>query len=126
MPLQSQPVEIMIDGLSQHVDEKVKPHGSLERADNAEFDKAGALNKRRGYRKIVLAGADINGITPPELYSAAVAFRDELLLLSDHVFAVVSPLDAVDETSVVRRGPLPRGAFRLRAIVGDGIGDSTR
>lgn len=126
MPLPSQNVEILIEGLAQHLDEKVRPHGKLDRADNVEFDKAGAANKRRGYRTISITGADINGVTAPELYSALAVFRDELLLLSDHVFACVSPIDEIDGTSFVLRGPLPRGAYRVRAVVGDGVGDESR
>lgn len=123
MPLPTQPVTIQITGLSQKTDEKARIHGTLERADNVEFEKAGTLNKRRGYRYLDTSNNDINGNAPPELFSAVAQFRDELVLLSDHLWSVVSPTRSVDGSSVVLRGPLPRGGYRVRAVIGDGVGE---
>jgi hypothetical protein len=123
MPLPSQPIEIFIEGLSQHVDEKARPQGKLDRADNVAFDKAGQLNKRRGYRAISLLAGDIHDNPAPELFTVVAQFRDELVLLSDSLWSVVSPIGEVDATSVVLRGPLPRGGYRVRAVIGDGVGE---
>lgn len=123
MPLPSQPIEIFIEGLSQHVTEKARPQGKLDRADNIGFDKAGHLNKRRGYRCIDLTNGDIHDNPAPELFTVVAQFRDELVMLSDSLWSVVSPTRNVDATSVVLRGPLPRGGYRVRNIVGDGLGD---
>lgn len=123
MPLPTQNVTIQIVGLSQKTDEKARVHGTLEVADNVEFEKAGTLNKRRGYRYIDTSLNDINSVPPPELFSAVAQFRDELVMLSDGLWSVLSPTAEVEGTSVVLRGPLPRGGYRVRAVIGDGVGD---
>jgi hypothetical protein len=123
MPLPDQPVTINVAGLSQKVDPKARVHGTLEVADNVEFEKAGTLNKRRGYRYLNVLAGDIHDNPSPTLFSAVAQFRDELVLLSDDLWSVVSPIREVDATSIVRRGPLPRGGYRIRAVVGDGVGE---
>ncbi len=114
-------VEVIIEGLSQGVAPEVRPHGRVDAADNAEFDKAGALNKRRGKRALVLPN-DIHGLAVAEVFSAVAIFDDELVLLSDDLYAVVDLGAGVDGTTVVRRGPSMRGAYRFRDVIGDGIG----
>jgi hypothetical protein len=47
----------------------------------------------------------------------------ELVMLSDGLWSVLSPTAEVEGTSVVLRGPLPRGGYRVRAVIGDGVGD---
>jgi hypothetical protein len=123
VPLPSQPVTINVAGLSQKVDAKARVQGTLEVADNVEFEKAGTLNKRRGYRYINIANGDIHDNASPSLFSAVAQYRDELVLLSDELWSVVSPIREVDATSIVRRGPLPRGGYRVRAVIGDGVGE---
>ena len=119
--LTTQNVEVLIEGLSQGVDDHVQPHGSLATADNVEFDKQGAANKRRGKRRVVLPN-DINGVAVAEVFSSVATYDDELVLFSDHLYALVDVGEGVDGTSVVRRGPTLRGAYRLRDVIGDGIG----
>lgn len=123
MPLPDQNVTIQIAGLSQKVDAKARTHGTLERADNVEFEKAGTLNKRRGYRYLDISGGDIHGNASAEMFSAVAQYRDELVMISDDLWSVVSPISAVDGTSIVRRGPMPRGGYRVRAVIGDGLGE---
>lgn len=123
MPLPDQLVTINVAGLSQKVDPKARVHGTMEVADNVEFEKAGTLNKRRGYRYLDISQGDIHGNASPMLFSAVAQFRDELVMLSDSLWSVVSPLRGVDATSIVLRGPLPRGGYRIRAVVGDGVGE---
>lgn len=123
MPLPDQPVVINVAGLSQKVDPKARVQGTLEVADNVEFEKAGTLNKRRGYRYIDTSSGDINDNASPTLFSAVAQYRDELVMLSDDLWSVVSPIREVDSTSIVRRGPLPRGGYRVRAVIGDGVGE---
>lgn len=117
-------VEVLVEGLSQGVDPAVKPHGRLDAADNVEFDRAGALNKRRGMRRVALPN-DIDGHAIAEVFSAVAIFDDELVLFSDDLYAVVSPRGGVDGTTVVRRGPVLRGAYVLRDVIADGIGVRT-
>jgi len=123
MPLPDQLITINVSGLSQKIDPKARPHGSLERADNVEFEKAGTLNKRRGYRVVDISAGDIHGTLPPELFSAVAQHRDELVMISDDLWSVVSPTSGVDGTSVVRRGPMPRGGYRVRAIIGADVSE---
>lgn len=122
--LQTSNVEVLIEGLTQGVAEDVQPHGALVVADNVEFDKMGAANKRRGKRRVVLPN-DINGVSIAEVFSAVATYDDELVLFSDHVYAIVDVGGGVDGTSVIRRGPALRGAYRLRDVIGDGIGVRT-
>lgn len=125
MPLQDTLVDVQIQGLSQKTDTKVRPQGTLEVADNVEFNKAGRLNKRRGYRAMDVSTADINSIQPPDLWTACAQYRNELLLISDELWSVVSPLRAVDGTAIILRGPMPRGGYTIRTVVSDAVGDET-
>lgn len=110
-------IEIKVEGLSQKFDEKSTPDAKLVRADNVEVDKAAQLNKRRGYRLIDVTATDINNDAPDQLYTKAAIRADELVLFSNHTFAVSSAVGDVISTYLVRRGPVIRGAYRLRTIV---------
>lgn len=110
-------VEILIEGLSQKIDEKSQPDTKLTRADNVEVDKVAQLNKRRGYRFIDVSGNDLGDIAVDSLFTKAAIRADEPVLFSDHTYAVSSPVGGVIGTSVVRRGPVLRGSYRLRVIV---------
>lgn len=122
MPLPTQNVEVLIQGLAQSVDPNVHPHGALVVADNVEFDKSGSLNKRRGYRRVSLVD-DINNTPIAEVFSAVAVFDDELVLFSDNIYSIVDARAGVDGTSAILRGPSQRGAYRLRTIVGVGIAE---
>lgn len=122
--LQKSKIEILVEGLSQKFDEKVQPDAKLTRADNVEVDKAAQLNKRRGYRFIEVSGNDVNGDANDSLFTKAAIRADELVLFSDHIYAVTSPTADVIGTALVRRGPVLRGSYRLRVIVA-GPGRST-
>jgi hypothetical protein len=123
MPLPDQLVTINIAGLSQKIDPKARQHGTLERADNVEFEKAGTINKRRGYRYVSTFGGDVNNNPAPQLFCAVAQHRDELLMVSDDLWSVLSPIRDVDGTGVILRGPMPRGGYRIRAIVGTGVSE---
>jgi hypothetical protein len=115
--LQKAKIEILVEGLSQKFDEKVQPDAKLSRADNVEVDKAAQLNKRRGYRFVDVSGNEIGGTANDSLFTKMAVRADELVLFSNHVYAVSDPYANTIGTSLVRRGPVLRGAYRLRVIV---------
>ena len=110
-------IEILVEGLSQKIDEKSTPDAKLTRADNVEVDKLARLNKRRGYRFVEVEGNDLNGNAIDTMFTKMAVRADELVLLSDHLYAAASPTAGVIGTSLVRRGPVLRGSYRLRVIV---------
>ena len=115
--LQKTTIEILVEGLSQKFDEKVRPDAKLERADNVEVNKAAKLNKRRGYRLVDVTGNDPNGLAVDSLFTKCAVRSDELVVFSDHVYSVLHPTATIGSTSVLRRGPVIRGSYRLRTII---------
>lgn len=123
MPLQTQTVEVALEGLDQKTDAlKVMP-GPLLRADNVEFDKYGRLNKRKGYQTVSTAGGTVTGQTLDSLFQAVLNFRGELVVLGvTKVWAIASPDNSitVSNRAWVERGPACRGAIRFAEVATSG------
>lgn len=127
MPLQTQTVEVALAGLDQKTDALAVIPGPLLRADNVEFDKNGALNKRRGYRTVSLSGGDVLGQTLDAMFQAVFTFRGELVVLGvTKLYTVASPTNSIGNSSRawVERGPVPRGHIRMLSVATSGDADS--
>jgi hypothetical protein len=80
MPIPSENVEIVLQGLDQKTATKLVAPGRLERALNVQFDKAGQLDKRTGYTALAALQAD--GVGLPNVMSRFVRDGDALVVLS--------------------------------------------
>lgn len=125
MPIQFEPVQIVLEGLDQKTDHKLRAPGKLASAINVEFDKVGALNKRRGYRRVTTS-VTAHGQTPEAVFTSVATYNGELVLIGqEYVYAIGSISAALDGGSLVRRGPVLRGSYRVRDIMQATIGDGT-
>lgn len=118
MAIQFQPTEIVLDGLDQKTSAPMRVPGKLSHAINVEYDKTGALNKRRGYQFIDL-GNTVNLFDDDAVFCAVTTFRGELVVFSyDHLCTLGSRDSAMRGTdSLVYRGPNNRVACSLRHVV---------
>lgn len=123
MPLDFQPVQIVLEGLDQKTDHKLRAPGKLASAINVEFDKVGSLNKRRGYRR-VSTSVTTHGQTPESIFTSVAVYQGELAVLGEeYVYALGAATAIVDGASLIRRGPVLRGCYRVRDIAQATIGD---
>jgi hypothetical protein len=118
MPLETEVVEILFEGLDQKTDGKVLKAGKLTRAVNVEFDKAGALNKRRGFLRYQFSGAGQIGALGETMETQAIrvaVYRDELLVFGVRwLWSVASKTSSLDGSrAAVKRGPLSPGNLRV-------------
>lgn len=129
MPLETQVVELLFEGLDQKFDGKVLPAGKLTRAENVEFDKRGVLNKRRGFRRYQFTGSQQIGALGISMDTQAVrlaTYKDELLIFGiGWLWAVVSKTASVDGKAAVRRGRLAPGNIRVWHIATAAEGTET-
>lgn len=114
MPLQFQAIEIALNGLDQKANRLTRTPGALDRAINVEFDKAGQLNKRRGYQRIDPANT-VNRFDTDEILTHVVSFGGELVVFTYDYVASLGSRDAAlrGEDALVYRGPCNRGACQL-------------
>lgn len=130
MALEFQSVEVVLRGLQQKADDKTRPPDMLTRAVNVEFDKDGALNKRRGYQHVDVANT-VNLFDDDEVMLHVATRKDELVVVTyDYVVGLGSRNSTMrGGDAFVYRGPNNRGHVRLghvstsrisRAIGGDG------
>jgi len=125
--MQFQVIEILF---TQGLDEKLDPRsvrmGRLTRADNVEFDKFGALNKRRGFISSEI-GTELFGATMDQYLMHLAKHEDELLILgADHLYSMVDPDNGTPGTrAVVERGPIPRGNIRRQDVATAHTGKDT-
>lgn len=118
MPLDFKPVEVVLKGLQQKTDSRMSVPGELERATNVEFDKMGAINKRRGYQLVDLADA-VNIYGDNDVAFCHVAnYKDELVVFGrSQVLAVGSKAGALNGgNTVTYRGPCHIGGVRLHHV----------
>jgi hypothetical protein len=122
MPLDFQPVQIVLEGLDQKTDSKMRAPGKLASAINVEFDKVGALNKRRGYRRVTTS-TTTHGQTPEAVFTAVATYNGELVVIGEEYLYAVGAIAAdIDGGSLIRRGPVLRGSYRVRDIAQASIG----
>jgi hypothetical protein len=116
MPLQTEVVEILFEGLEQKTDGRVLKAGKLTRAQNVEFDKGGVLNKRRGFRRYRFGAGQIGALgTTMETQAIRVAtHRDELLIFGvGWLWSLGSRDSELTTKAAVRRGRLSAGNLRV-------------
>jgi hypothetical protein len=120
MALETEVVEILFEGLDQKTDGKVLKAGKLTRAVNVEFDKAGALNKRRGFIRYQFSGADEIGALGTTMETQAIrvaTYRDELLIFGvGWLWSLASKTESLNGTAAVRRGRLSPGNLRVVTV----------
>lgn len=120
MPLDFQPVQVVLEGLDQKTDHKLRAPGKLASAINVEFDKVGALNKRRGYRRVTMVEVHNEGVE--SVFCNVATWQGELLVYgSEYLYAVASVTAALDATGAIAanlavRGPVLRGNGGVRHI----------
>lgn len=120
--LQWQKVEIAIRGLAEKEGALARAPGTLRRALNVEFDKAGELNKRRGYRRVGTS-VDLQGNTMERVFCGVMTYGTELLLYGhEFLYTVSSERGEVDGASCIRRGPVLRGNYTTQHIVSSSLG----
>jgi len=110
MPLPSENVEVVLRGLDQKTSAKLQAPGTLERARNVQFDKAGQLDKRTGY--LQLEATQLDGVVMPAVLSRVFADRDELVVASaTYAFALQDPSEGMQGATraLVRRGHISHG-----------------
>lgn len=118
MPLETEVIEVLFEGLDQKTDGKVIKAGKLTRAVNVEFDKAGALNKRRGFRRFTFSGASQMGALGETMETQAIrvaTYRDELLVFGVRwLWSIASKTSQLSGSrAAVKRGPLSPGNLRV-------------
>ncbi len=119
--LQTQNIDVEIQGLSQKGSDLASVPGTLDRAINVEFDTPPDLNKRRGYRRIATS-VDLQGNTVEAVFCAVATFGNELVVYgSEFLYAVVSDRGEVDGASIVRRGPVNRGNYTVSHVVSSSL-----
>ena len=110
MPIPSENAEIVLRGLDQKTSAKLQAPGTLERARNVAFDKAGQLDKRTGYAQ--LEATQVDGVVTPAVLSRLAVDRDELLVMSQSAaFAVLDAAEGMQglERAMVSRGVMSHG-----------------
>lgn len=116
-------VEVVLEGLDQKTDRKAKTPGKLREAINVEFDKANALNKRRGYVRVP-TGTDVTGAASEAVFLASATYRQELVLYgSEFMSSVVAVGADVSSAAIVRRGPSLPGSYRVHQVFASSIGE---
>ena len=121
--VQLQTIDVLFEGLQQKQDRRSTIPGRLERCDNVEFDKTGALNKARGYMRVEVAGTAFAGTgftttveVEPTLMRLAT-FRDELVVFGmERMYALASREVDIIDNGLVFRGPTFRGAARILPV----------
>jgi hypothetical protein len=120
-PLIFEPVEVVLEGLSQKDDKKATTPGRLRSALNVEFDKTHALNKRRGFERVDI-GTDTKGFSTELAFVSVATYRQELVVYGRHDLYAVLAIDAdVSDASVVRRGPTLCGNYRTHHVFSSAI-----
>jgi hypothetical protein len=110
-------VEVVLEGLHQKSDKRMRPTGKLERCINVEFDKAGCLNKRRGYAYVDL-GAAVSPVDNDEVFLNLGIYQDELLIFGyDSLYSLGSRQAAIGGVAaLIYRGPLNRCQVRVQYV----------
>ena len=118
MPLQYENIELPIGGLGEKQHPLLRQPGALDRAVNVEFDKTGALNKRAGYRVVLMSNVVGCPVANDVVMQHVATRRDELLVFThDHVLGLASPEAALrGADSFVYRGPCNRGNVKLQYV----------
>lgn len=121
MPLETEVIEIVFKGLGQKTDSKVLEAGELTAAKNVEFDKAGTLNKRRGYERYAFGNASGTigafGETMDAQAMRVVSFGDELLVFAaGNLWSIGSKTRDLDTRAAVLRGRVSACNTRRRRI----------
>jgi hypothetical protein len=125
-PVQWQLVEIPLgQGLSEKTARLFRKPGTLRAAHNVEFDREGALNKRRGYTRVTLT-QEVTDRTCDQVFVGLCMFGGSLIILGlDNVYEMASiDADINGQTdTIVERGPHLRGHLKIRQVVSAGYGD---
>lgn len=110
-------IEVVLDGLDQKTSAPMQVPGKLVRAINCEYDKTGAINKRRGYQLVPLDNT-VNLFDDDAVFCSVAVLRGELVVFSyDYVCALASRDSALrGSDALVYRGPCNRGAFKLHYV----------
>lgn len=120
MPLETEVLELLFEGLDQKTDSKVLKAGKLVVAKNVEFAKGGVLNKRRGYRRYQFSGSSQIGAFGRTMETQAIrvaTLNDELLIFGvSWLWSIGSKTRDLDGRAAVRRGRLCPGNTRRRRI----------
>lgn len=118
MPLQAQPLEIILGGLDQKAGRLTRNPGALDRCINGEFEKAAAggcrINKRRGYQRIDPSNT-VNRFDTDTILTHCTQYGGELVVFTYDYVAGLGSRDAAlrGEDALVYRGPCNRGACQL-------------
>lgn len=117
MPLQFQPAPILLAGLDQKTSALTKAPGKLDRAVNVVYDKAGRLNKRRGYQLVDVADT-VNNFDDDAVMLRLAQRRDELLVVTYDSVASLGSKDGAlrGSDALVYRGPNNRGNGQLEHV----------
>ncbi len=110
MPIPSETAEIVLRGLDQKTSAKLQAPGTLERARNVAFDKAGQLDKRTGYLQLEATQGD--GVVMPAVLSRLLVDGDELVVASTvQAFALEDVSEGLQSATraLVRRGYISHG-----------------
>lgn len=110
MPLPSENAEIVLRGLDQKTSAKLQAPGTLERARNVQFDKAGQLDKRTGYAQ--LEATQLDGAVMPAVLSRVFLDGEELVIASTtRAFAMQDPSEGMQAATraLVQRGYISSG-----------------
>lgn len=112
----TQYTEIPLQGLDERSDDKRVPPGRLVLAQNVEFAKDGAINKRRGYDRI--PATELSGSAVDDLFLHCAIYQDELVIFGyDHLYAVMSQAaDVPTGKAIVERCPVPRGTLTYQDV----------
>lgn len=107
-------IEVVLDGLDQKTSAPMQVPGKLVLAINCEYDKTGAINKRRGYQLVALDDT-VNVFDDDAVFCAVATLRGELVVVSyDYVCSLGSRDSALrGGDALVYRGPCNRGACKL-------------
>lgn len=118
MPLQSQPLEIVLGGLDQKAGRLTRNPGALDRCINAEFEKAAPggvrINKRRGYQRIDPSNT-VNRFATDTILTHCTQYGGELVVFTYDYVAGLGSRDSVlrGDDALVYRGPCNRGALKI-------------
>jgi hypothetical protein len=118
VPLPGENVEIVLQGLDQKTSAKLTAPGTVERARNVQFDKAGQLDKRDGY--LLLENAQVDGVAMPAHQARLAQLGDELLMLSPvYAFAMHDPAEGLQSSTraMKRRGLISSGTVSASTVV---------
>jgi hypothetical protein len=118
MPLQNETIDIIFEGLDEKSDPKVIKAGKLVRAQNVEFDKTGALNKRRGFLRYSFSGGSQIAALGQQMETQAIrvaTYNDELLIFGVGWLWSIASRDSLtgNDDHAVKRGRLSPGNLRV-------------